>query len=242
MIPKLMIMQKAVITVQDKIPLLILLSVGAAFTFVWLILMRKRLNLRWYAAIPLAIAHTLYGVFTVTAFAFLENGFNKETFGNMSLFGGVFFMPLAYWLGAKISKRPMREVFDIFTPCMIFTVMCARVNCVISGCCLGLPIPGLDGTRFPTREAELIFYVVLLAIICPRIVKGRTGGKAYPVYMMSYGIFRFIIEFFRQAQTDTLFHLSHMWATLSLIIGISIYVELNIKGKKYKNERKKIKK
>ena len=29
MIPKLMIMQKAVITVQDKIPLLILLSVGA---------------------------------------------------------------------------------------------------------------------------------------------------------------------------------------------------------------------
>ncbi|WP_418883083.1 hypothetical protein [Waltera sp.] len=60
--------------------------------------------------------------------------------------------------------------------------------------------------------------------------------------MMSYGIFRFIIEFFRQAQTDTLFHLSHMWATLSLIIGISIYVELNIKGKKYKNERKKIKK
>lgn len=230
------------ILLQDKIPLLILLSVGAASTSVWLILMRKRLNLRWYAAIPLAIFHTIYGVFTVKAFAFLETGFDKASLGNMSLFGGVFFMPLAYWLGAKISNRPMREVFDIFTPCMIFTVMCARVNCVISGCCLGLPIPGLDGTRFSTREAELIFYVVLLAIICPRIVKGKTGGKAYPVYMISYGIFRFIIEFFRQAQTDTLFHLSHMWATLSLIIGISIYVELNIKGKKYKNERKKIKK
>ena len=227
---------------QDKIPLLLLLAAGTVFTFVWLILLRKRLNLRWYAATLLAIAHTLYGVFTVKAFAFLETGFDKASLGNMSLFGGMFLMPLAYWFGAKISKRPMREVFDIFTPCMTFTVMCARINCIISGCCVGLPIPGLDGVRFPTREAELIFYVVLLAVICPRIVKGVTGGKAYPVYMMSYGIFRFIIEFFRQAQTDNLFHMAHMWATLSLIVGISIYAELNIKGKKYKKERKKMRK
>ena len=219
-----------------------MLAAGTVFTFVWLILLRKRLNLRWYAATLLAIAHTLYGVFTVKAFAFLETGFDKASLGNMSLFGGVFLMPLAYWLGAKISKRPMREVFDVFTPCMIFTVMCARINCIISGCCVGLSIPGLDGVRFPTREAELIFYVVLLAVLCPRIVKGVTGGKAYPVYMMSYGIFRFIIEFFRQAQTDNLFHMAHMWATLSLIVGISIYAELNIKGKKYKKERKKMRK
>ena len=226
---------------QDKIPLLLLLAAGTVFTFVWLILLRKRLNLRWYAATLLAIAHTLYGVFTVKAFAFLETGFDKASLGNMSLFGGVFLMPLAYWFGAKISKRPVREVFDIFTPCMIFTVMCARINCIISGCCVGLPIPGLGGVRFPTREAELIFYVVLLAVICPRIVKGVTDGKVYPVYMMSYGIFRFIIEFFRQAQTDNLFHMAHMWATLSLIVGISIYAELNIKGKKYKKERLTIK-
>ena len=36
---------------QDKIPLLILLSVGAAFTSVWLALLRKRLNMAWYVAI-----------------------------------------------------------------------------------------------------------------------------------------------------------------------------------------------
>ena len=96
MIPKLMIMQKAVITVHDKIPLLILLSVGAAFTAVWLALLRKRLNMAWYVAIMIAIAHTVYGVLTVKAFAFLETGFDKSSLGNMSLFGGVFMMPLAY--------------------------------------------------------------------------------------------------------------------------------------------------
>lgn len=53
---------------QDKIPLLILLSVGAAFTAVWLALLRKRLNMAWYVAIMIAIAHTVYGVLTVKAF------------------------------------------------------------------------------------------------------------------------------------------------------------------------------
>ena len=55
------------ILLQDKIPLLILLSVGAAFTSVWLALLRKRLNMVWYVAIMIAIAHTVYGVLTVKA-------------------------------------------------------------------------------------------------------------------------------------------------------------------------------
>lgn len=88
--------RKAVILLQDKIPLLILLSVGAAFTAVWLALLRKRLNMAWYVAIMIAIAYTVYGVLTVKAFAFLETGFDKASLGNMSLFGGVFLMPLAY--------------------------------------------------------------------------------------------------------------------------------------------------
>ena len=93
---------------QDKIPLLILLTVGAAFTCTWLILLRKRLSIAWYAAALIAIAHTAYGVLTVKAFAFLETGFDGASLGNMSLFGGVFMMPLAYWLGAKFSKRPIK--------------------------------------------------------------------------------------------------------------------------------------
>ena len=89
--------------------------------------------MKWYAALPISICHTLYGVLTVTVFAFLETGFDSNSLGNMSLFGGVFFMPLAYWLGAKLSKRKMADVFDIFTICMIFTLMCARINCIIAG-------------------------------------------------------------------------------------------------------------
>ena len=221
----------------DRIPLVLLLIIGAAFTFIWLVLLRKRLNMTWYAALPIAIAHTVYGVLTVKAFAFLETGFDKASLGNMSLFGGVFLMPLAYWLGAKIAKRLIRKVFDIFTPCMVFTVMCARINCILSGCCRGLPIPKMNGIRFPTREAEIVFYLILLAVLCPRIWKERLQGRAYPVYMMGYGAFRSIVEFFREADASGLFHRAHLWALITLLLGVSIYAEM--KTAKSKPRRRK---
>ena len=206
--------------------LILLLSAGAVFTAVWLVLLRKRLDMPWYAAIPLAILSTVYGVLTAKVFAFLEAGFNTDSFGNMRLFGVVFFMPLAYWLGAKLSKRSYREVFDVLTPCIIFTVMCARINCIVSGCCIGLPIPGMNGVRFPTREAEILFYIILLICLCPRVLKGKYRGQAYPIYMISYGAFRFVEEFFRSADTSSVFHRAHIWALITLIIGISIYAEI----------------
>ena len=220
---------------REKIPLLLLLAAGAAFSAVWLILLRKRLKMAWYAAVLLAIAHTVYGVLTVKVFAFLETGFDKASLGNMSLFGAVFLMALAYWLGGKLAKRPLKEVFDCFTPCMIFTLLCARVNCILSGCCLGLVIPGTNGLCFPTREAELVLYAVLLAVLCPRIRKGSLHGRAYPVYMICYGAFRFIIEFFRVSDSTGLFHRAHLWAILTLLIGISIYVEMKTSKSKPKS-------
>lgn len=48
---------------------------------------------------------------------------------------------------------------------------------------------------------------------------------------MAYGVFRFIVEFFRDQNTTSLFHLSHFWAVVSLCIGISIYVEISKKEK-----------
>lgn len=219
---------------DGKLPLILLLSFGAMFTTVWLLLTRKRLNMAWYAAVPIAVLHTIYGVLTVKAFAFLEAGLDTERLGAMSLFGGVFLMPLAYWLGARLTKRSTKEVFDIFTPCMIFTVMCARVNCIISGCCRGVFVPGLNGIRFPTRELEIIFYMLLLLWLCPRIARGSTQGRGYPIYMIGYGGFRFIVEFFRDAGTEALFHKGHLWAMITLLLGISIYAEINVKNPKRK--------
>lgn len=158
---------------------------------------RKKLKISWLSAIPIAIIHTAYGVLTVKAFAFLESGFSKSGFNGMSIFGAVFMMPLAYWLCAKLFKRPVKNVFDIMTPCMVFTLMCARVNCIITGCCFGAFIPGTDKTRFPTREAEILFYIILLIIICLRIIKEKNKGEIYPLYMIVNAFCRGFVLFIK---------------------------------------------
>lgn len=218
--------------------LLLLLSAGTLFSFLWLMQFRGRLNMKWYAALPIAICHTLVGVICVKAFAFMETGFNPDSLGNMSLFGGVFFMPVAYWVGAKLTKQPYGAVCDVFTPCMIFTVMCVRVNCIISGCCTGLRIPGTQ-MRFPTRETEVIYYVVMLLLLIPRVKKDERPGSIYPLYMASYGAFRFIDEFFRTSSTGMLFHLSHVWAAIAFAAGLSIYIEIKSRNQKRKRVFKK---
>lgn len=211
--------------------LFILLGCGTLFNVYWLHRCRERLHLRWPSVLLLSVLHTVLGVLSVKVFALFETG----NFSNMSLFGGVFFMPLFYWGVAKLAKQKAADVFDVFTICLVFTLMCARLNCIISGCCLGahIPIQGLEHLRFPTREMELVFYVILLSRLWRKVLSGSARGMIYPIYMISYGIFRFVTETLRFSdRTDSILHISHLWALLSLGIGISIYGELQGKKKK----------
>lgn len=218
--------------------LLLLLILATGVGCGWLLLVGKRLKVPQYAVLPIAILHTLIGVLSVEVFAFLETGFNPESLGNMSLFGGIFFMPLAYWAGAKLTKRNTAQVFDIFTICMIFTVMCARINCIFAGCCFGTLIPGLENIRWPTREVEIVFYVVLLIVLGSKVLAGKSHGEIYPIYMISYGALRFVLEFLRfKAGSTSIIHLSHLWALVAFALGLSIYYELR-SPQKAKNFRR----
>ncbi len=211
----------------------ILLAMGTGFTFYWLAKHREKLKINLWAVLSLSVLHTLIGVLSVKVFAVLETlDFSKA--GSMSLFGGVFFMPILYIIGAKLFKRKIGTVTDIFTPCMIFTVMCARVNCIISGCCLGAYIPGTDGWRYPTREAEIVFYILLLSYFLFWKKKNEVEGTGYPLYMAAYGAFRFVCEFFRSSDSNIIFHISHLWAAVSVLVGLSIYTELKSRQKKHK--------
>lgn len=221
----------ALLTWLSDHALILLLGCGTLFNVYWLHRCRERLHLRWLSVLLLSVLHTVLGVLSVKVFALFETG----DFSNMSLFGGVFFMPLFYWGVAKLAKQKAADVFDVFTICLVFTLMCARLNCMISGCCLGahIPIEGLTHLRFPTRELELLFYVILLSQLWRKVLSGSARGMIYPIYMISYGIFRFVTETLRFSdRTDSILHISHLWALLSLGIGISIYGELQKKEKK----------
>lgn len=221
------------ISLLEENSLFFLLGLGTIFTYIWLFSFRKRLHMRWYTILLFSIIHTAFGVMCVMLFAFIEAGFRISAFGNMSLFGGVFLMPVLYFIFAMLANKKISDVFDICTISMIFTLMCARINCLIAGCCLGKVIPGTT-LRWPTREVEIIFYAILLFALGRKVKHQDTHGIIYPVYMMSYGIFRFIVEWFRYNDSYSLIHFGHIWSVISLALGYSIYMEIKKKERKRK--------
>ncbi len=207
----------------------VVLVIAGVFTFDWLFHMRKRLDAKWYAVLILSVLHIAIGVASVKAFAIVEAGFDLKKAGNMSLFGSIAFLPIFYFVGAKLFKRSASDVFDCFTIPLAATLMCARVNCLVKGCCLGCMIPGSE-MRWPTREIELVFYTVFIAATIAPVFKGKTRGCAFPIFMISYGAFRFIVEFLREGTAIWwVFHISHIWAMLSVIIGVVVLILLKKK-------------
>ena len=93
-------MQNLVLIWLKEQALILLLLLGTGFDVFWLYRMRQRLRMKWYAIIIVSVLHTVIGVMSVKVFAFLESG----DIGNMSLFGAIFFLPLFYYLGAKLTR------------------------------------------------------------------------------------------------------------------------------------------
>lgn len=210
--------------IKSHYVLMILLLIATIFNFAWLFLNKKELKMNnIFLIILFALAHTILGIIFVLVFAYFESGFNKDAIGSISLFGGVFFMPLVYSLYALIRKIKISKAFDIFTVSLISTLFCARINCLVSGCCKGIYLFNSD-FRFPYRELELVYYLIFIIIFAKDIYKGKSSGLAYPIYMASYGTFRFVFEFLRDSGSSNVFHIAHLWSLISTAIGISLIV------------------
>ena len=177
--------------------LIILLSVSTVLCFLWLFLFNKeKLQAKTWELILVAFLHTLLGVAFVKFFAIMESGFAQKQNGAMSLYGGIFFMPIFYIVYALVKKLPIGLVFDTFVVCLVATLTLARVNCLFMGCCLGKFIDSDYTVRFPTREIEIVVNGLFVCLAVFLILKGKFNNYLYPAYMVYYGVFRFILEFF----------------------------------------------
>lgn len=210
--------------------LVILLTIATVLSFAWLFLNRKKINAKWWEVLIISLTHTIVGVGFVKFFALLEAGFDVNKAGNLSMYGGVFFMPLFYFIYAKIKKLPLGLVFDIFTISLVSTLLLARVNCLFSGCCLGKNINYTEA-RYPTRELEIGYDVIFLAISIFFIYKNKFPGKIYLFYLISYGVFRFIIEWMRESSSTSAFHIAHVWSLLAVLIGVGLLIYIHFRNK-----------
>lgn len=179
------------------------------------------------SVVLLCVLYSVCSVISAMLFAQIESFLSSGTAGGRGAIStyGIYFIGSAMMLiFSKILRLPVTGVMDLYALYAMPSFFMLRLNCLRAGCCYGLPMFN-TGLCWPTRETELIFYVVMFVILWRLLRKNEIPGQLFPLLMASYGIFRFVNQWFRDTGTSG-FHMSHGWSLLCALIGLSLYFEL----------------
>ena len=138
-------------------------------------------------------------------------------------------------------------LLDILGPAMALAHAFGRISCFMQGCCFGKPAPSWFplAVRFPSGSpaafrypsfvsggsepvfpvqlfesaGNILMCVVLLFLLKKREFAGTIGG----IYLMMYGVMRFLLEFMRGDHTDSILGL-----TPSQFIAVAIAIPAGV--------------
>lgn len=116
---------------------------------------------------------------------------------------------LGGYAGVEIAKRLLgyrRATGDWFAIIAPVGIMLGRVGCVLHGCCLGRACEAAWFTvndahgiaRWPAAQVELLFNALALGGVLLLSWKKVQPGQHFHLYLMAYGMFRFVHEFWRE--------------------------------------------
>lgn len=120
------------------------------------------------------------------------------------LIGGAGCFLLFYFLYFKKHHNGIVKDLLICVPfCITAAHALGRIGCFLEGCCYGIAsdawfaidFPNI-GKVIPTNLFEAVFLFILTGVLLLLVYKFNFK-YTFPVYMLSYGVFRFLIEFIR---------------------------------------------
>jgi phosphatidylglycerol:prolipoprotein diacylglycerol transferase len=116
------------------------------------------------------------------------------------------------FLAAEIAKPFVGYTLppnDRFAAVLPFSIGIGRIGCALTGCCLGAPYQGAlsvtyaDGiARYPTQMMEAIFHFATGAFFIWCVKRRIAFGRLFTVYLIVYGLFRFLTEYIRATPKD----------------------------------------
>jgi phosphatidylglycerol:prolipoprotein diacylglycerol transferase len=163
--------------------------------------------------------------------------------GGLSFHGAVVGMTLATYFFARKNKVHFFEIADCMAIAGSPGLLCGRIGNFINGelygrvtdSWLGVVFP--DGGPFPRHASQLyeglLEGVVLFIILFYAHKRERFYGVVTAGFLLGYGIFRFIVEFFREPDAQLGYYLGYftMGQLLCLVMVFLSFVVLRIAKK-----------
>ncbi len=166
-------------------------------------------------------------------------------FSGQVFYGGLYGGFLALYLYTKASKMDTSYYLQTFIPVAPLFHMFGRTGCFLAGCCYGVPIPGSsfslfmnggDVARVPTQLIEVCFNILLFVILMFLQKKDALKTHLFKIYLLSYSLFRFTIEFWRgdvnRGVYGDFLSTSQIIALLTIAVVSAIYAKNYLKRKK----------
>lgn len=211
-----------------SLKLLIYLSIGTLVMLLPILMQVKLYGIKVWKSIPIAIVLTISGTIGTYIWFYIEN----HWIGGTSFYGAVFVVPVIFIGVAKVLKLPYWKLLDISAPAECAMLMVMKIQCLISGCCSGMELFITEaGTKvfFPSQIMEFLNAFIIMVILLLLSRKGKHKDKIYPLYMIVYGVTRFILNIFRESKAVFLLGMTAgaMWSICSLMIGTILLLKIN---------------
>lgn len=113
------------------------------------------------------------------------------------------------WVGVEIVKKSMGYkaiTGDRFATILPIPLILGRIGCLHAGCCTGIKC---TFGKWPSVPVEISFQVAALIALWIMRKKSILPGQHFYLYLIAYGLFRFLHEFLR--------------ATPKPFLGLSVY-------------------
>jgi len=148
-------------------------------------------------------------------------------------YGGILTgLAVLYFLSRR-HKIKFFDLLDALSPGVAFGHALGRVGCFFYGCCYGGPTNSWIGVLFPadspagqcgvklipTQLIEAAFLLLLFLILFVLNRFRKYSGQTAAIYLILYGAFRFVIEFFRADPRGQFLGLAtSQWISLGVLV------------------------
>lgn len=162
--------------------------------------------------------------------------------GGMSFHGGLVGVVVSQWWFARSRQRPFLQVTDLIAPCVPLGLASGRVGNFINGELWGRPAdPSLpwamvfphSGSMVPRHPSQIYQFllegVLLFLILWLFARRWRPMGQVSALFLIGYGVLRFIAEFFREPDAHlgvlSLGMTMGQWLCIPMVVaGVALWV------------------
>ena len=227
----------------------IMIAVGLLFAFVVLFLYGKKKKMSqklvdftfYNGIVAIVVGFFFAAVFQGVYNAIAGKGFSLT--GGITFIGGLIGGAVCFLLGYFIFGKKYGKLSEItkIAPCSILIAHAfGRIGCLMAGCCHGAylgsePVVGgiyMLGTTHgwgyyvPTQLYEALFLLVVFAVTSFLVIK-KDFRFNLETYLISYGVFRFVIEYLRTDYRGDFLGIispSQFWSVLMVVLGVVMII------------------